>query len=766
MLCPVCSADNPAENRHCENCGVRLGVLCANCGYRNSRTASFCGSCGAALVPGPEVGSVRLNRARLGAERKYATVLFADIVGSTELIAGLDPEQAMEHLRPAVMTMCETIERFDGTVVRTLGDGIMALFGAPRAQEGHALLACESALAVQDAFHTVEGGLTLRVGLHSGDVVSDPQVSALVKEQGAHGATIHLASRLQNVADPGGICITDACYRLVRPYCDVRPLGKHALRGFGEPIEIYALLGLKPAIASQQFRGMKLTSFRGREHEMEALQRALQDAEDGDSHVIGISGDPGTGKSRLCYEFAEWCRGRLIPVLEARALPYGHATPLQPVLELLRLFFRILPTDSIVAARARIAESISEFGSALDVDLPLLCEFLGLATDVVRPLQLPPKARHARLLEIVRHIVKQVGANTAVVIVEDLHWLDEASEDFVRTLVDAIDGTRIMLVLNYRPSYTAPWMSCPYYQQFSLAELSPSETDALVEELIGTAPELRDIRRRIADRSAGNVFFAEELVRSLAENCSLVGEVGNYRFGLRTSDGPLPPTVQAVIGARIDRLADTEKSILQISAVIGKEYPLTVLEDVAGDATEEIGTILDRLCESELLKHQLGADGHHYAFRHPLIQEVAYASQLKARRSSLHASVAQAMERHYKDRIDEFAALIAYHFEAAGQCLNAANYAKRAAMWVGSTNSAQAIKHWRKVRQLLQDQPRSSTNDNLRITASSQIAWLGWREGMTAESAKPYIEEALGWARETDDTMIPMLLFLDGRITL
>ena len=261
-------------------------------------------------------------------------------------------------------------------------------------------------------------------------------------------------------------------------------------------------------------------------------------------------------------------------------------------------------------------------------------------------------------------------------------------------------------------------------------------------------------------------FFAEELVRSLAENSSLIGDAGNYALGWKAGDNALPPTLQAVIGARIDRLGDTEKSILQIGAIIGKEFPLKVLEQVAGVSTTTIEAVLEHLCEGNLLIQQPGAERRYYAFRHPLIQEVAYASQLRTRRSALHAPVARAMEAYYKDRLDEFAALLAYHFEAAGQALEAANYARRAAMWVGSTNSAQAIKHWQKVRQLLQDQPRSPSNDKLRITANGQIAWLGWREGMTAEAAKPFIEEALRWARETDDTMIPMLLFLDGRITL
>lgn len=693
-------------------------------------------------------------------------MLFADIVSSTELVVGLDPEQAMERLGPAVTMMREAVGRFGGTVVRTLGDGLMALFGAPLAQEGHALLACEAALSMQEAFPPSEGGLRLRVGLHSGEVVSEVAAGELGTERGAHGSTIHLASRLQQIAEPGGICLTEDCYRLIRSYCNVRPLGRRALKGFPEPVEVYSLLGLKPAVASQQFRGASLTSFRGRVSEVAMLRRALQRAENGDTRVIGISGAPGTGKSRLGFEFAQWCRSRLIPVFEARALLYGHATPFQPVLEFLRLFFRIAPTDDAAVARDRIRERLSTIGPTFEADLPLVCEFLGVSDQESAPVLLTPKARHGRLLDVIRHMVREGGTIASVIIVEDLHWLDEASEGFVGTLVDAVAGTRTMLVLTFRPSYVASWMSCSYYHQILLADLMPTETIALVRELIGDRSELHDVRHRVAERSGGNPFFAEELVRSLAENGSIFGDPGNYAIGFQAAERTLPTTVQAVIGARIDRLDEADKAILQIGAIIGEEFPREMLEELVPAPASEIASILEGLCDAELLQRQAALDGRWYAFRHPLIQEVAYATQLRTRRSALHASVADAMQHFYKDRIDEFSGLFAYHYEAAGQLLEAANYSARAAMWVGSTHSAQAIKHWQKVRTLLQKQPRSGATDELRIMASGQLAWLGWREGLTADEAKQFIDEALTWSRETDDTMIPLLLFVDGRITV
>jgi tetratricopeptide (TPR) repeat protein len=363
-------------------------------------------------------------------------------------------------------------------------------------------------------------------------------------------------------------------------------------------------------------------------------------------------------------------------------------------------------------------------------------------------------------------MVRHGGATTSVMLIEDLHWLDEASEDFITTLMDAVADTQAMVVVNYRPGYTAAWISLPHFRELALSELSGDETHALVGNLVGPRPELREIRERIVDRSAGNPFFAEELVHSLAESGEIFGEAGDYRRGTHFGDTPLPATVEAVVSARIDRLGESEKSLLQSAAIIGKEFPLQVLHEVAGQPHGQVTAALARLCEAELIQEQSTIEHRQFSFRHPLIQDVAYSSQLKARRGLLHAAVAEAMEAFYSDRENEFAGLLAYHYEAAGRPADAAHYSARAAMWVGSTNPAQAIKHWEKVRLLLQDQSRSPAMDSQRIMANAQIAWLGWREGRTAEALDDVIREGLELARETDDSMVPMLLLSDGRSVL
>jgi adenylate cyclase len=767
VRCGGCGDINPAGNRFCQACGLPITIVCTACGHTCPPSAAFCGRCGAELGPTKLPGARALTRraSTPQGELKQVTVLFADLVSSTELVASLDAEAAMWRLKPALDIMRDAVERVGGTVVRMLGDGILALFGAPHALERHALLACQAGLAIRDGLQSQKERIAVRIGLHSGEVVIDAPSDDPLLEPGAYGLTLHLGSRLPAMVSPGGICISSTTYRLVRAFCDVVPLGSHRLRGIPASVELFQLLGLKPAVASQQFRSADLTPFRGRDHEMSVLQRALLAAERGAGQLIGVVGGPGTGKSRLCFEFAEWCRGRLVPVFEARAQPYGAATPWQPVIEFLRsAWFHIARDDEPASARRSIAEHLAELGPAFAADLPLVADFLGVQHGERPVAWLSPRVRIARLLDIFRHLIRRHGSSTSVIVFEDLHWLDDASEEFVAVLADTVAETRTTLVVNYRPAYVAPWMQAPQFQQIQLAELNPSDTAQIVARLIGPRRGLESIQRRVAERSGGNPFFAEELVRSLVEQSVLTGQRGDYRQGAAESAPALPATVQAVIGARIDRLPPPEREVLHIGSIIGKEFPAAVLQRVAERSLGELQDTLEHLCAVGLLRPNSAADPSGYSFCHPLIQEVAYSTQLRVVRSKQHAAVARAMERLHHNQLDQFAALLAYHFDEANEVQQAAHYAARAARWLGSTSPSQAIRLWHKVRALMTNQPRSRESDALRIMASSQIVWLGWREGLSSELARLLIQEALGWARESDDSMIPLLLFVEGRI--
>jgi class 3 adenylate cyclase/tetratricopeptide (TPR) repeat protein len=741
LVCSSCLTSNPDLNRFCGTCGTPLG-----------RAASELIAPNATEIPDAQWGAI-----------KHATILFADIVSSTEHVQGLDAEQAMEQLKPAIETMCSSVERFGGTVVRTLGDGVMALFGAPSALEGHASLACESALAMQAAFAGSSKGLQIRVGLHSGQVAYAPEAVASPHGGGFHGHAIHVASRIVGLAEPGGICMTSDCLGLVRAVCDTRSLGRQAVKSVSEPIDLYQLLAMKNDVQNTHFHEVSLSPFRGRDEELGWLKQALADSQEGRGTVIGLSGAPGTGKSRLCHEFAEWCRGRSVPVCTVRTQLYGHATPLQPVLMLLRTcFFGIAQSDDASFARQRIAMVLKKLGSFSDDDLALLNEFLGVAEPGANVSALSPKARRARLLGLLRELVSNNGTKVSVIVFEDLHWLDEASAEFLAVLADAVAKTRTLLLLNYRPGYRVGWSALPHFRAIALKDLSQADTADLVRGLLSTRPALQKHFEAIVERSAGNPFFAEELVHSLVEKSDFADSLGKQKSDVASLIQTLPANVQAVIGERIDRLVSAQRTLLHICAVIGKEIPLTVLEQVAVYLVSQVESGLNGLCEAELLQMLREIAGERrFAFRHPLIQEVAYNTQLKARRSNLHAAVAVAMEAHYSSEAGEFAALIAYHYASAGQLVNASLHEARAAKWAGSTNSAQAIKHWRKVWSLLEGQERSQQTNSLRAMAGGRIVYLGWREGLRTDEVQLITQEAISIA---DGRMEQLLVFVQGRM--
>ena len=704
MRCGACAYENEAGSRFCAACGVSLASVCAHCGRDLPETARFCTSCGKPRQPDARV-------AEAAGERKQATVLFADIAGSTARIATLDAEAAMNFLHPIVMVMARAVHRYDGTVLRTLGDGLKAAFGVPHAREGHAVLACHAALAMRSAVAEMPDAPPIRIGLHSGEVVSGTIHSGSSIEQDVTGITVHLASRIEQEAPPGEICLSRDCQTLLRAYCDTETLGPRALKGIPDPVEIFRLVGLKPAVNSEHFRGTSLMPLRGRTSELETLQRALTDTAPGSPRVIGLSGPPGVGKSRLCFEFSEWCRERQVRVLEARAQVHSRATPLLPVLEALRAFFRIEPDMNAEVARTRIEQTLTMLALPVADHLAPLTDFLGCAEPTSKAVD--PSTRRMRLRESISRIAKAAWSQTSVIIIEDLHWLDEASQDFLETWIAAVEGTRVLMVLTFRPDWSLPSRP-PWYRELALPELGLGEVGQVIRDLIGDGPGLDQVVTHVAERSDGNPFFAEELILSLAQSGVLVGERGHYRLAPSGWQNPtLPTTVEAVIGARIDLLPDAEKTLLQTAAIIGKEFPFEVVRTVAGLSDAAAQPLLRRLRAAELIQPRQTAMGESFAFRHPLIQEVAYAMQLRSTRTSLHAAVAKAIESQDWGKRDEFAGLVAHHYESAGSMVAAAMHLQRSARWVGRTNSGRALADWKKIRRhdaAISRGPRKTTN--------------------------------------------------------
>jgi class 3 adenylate cyclase len=739
-----------ADDRVCRACGVSFSVICSNCQHPNLGAARFCGACGD-----------RLDQPQAIGERKVVTVLFADIVGSTELIGDKDPEHALDTLPPALARMGDAVNRFQGTIMRSMGDGLMVIFGVPHAQEDHALRACQAALAMVQSSR--ENGITLRVGIHSGEIVAGLS-DKFTKEQSVYGAAVHLASRLEHMAQPGDICVTESTFKLVHSHCDGRPLGHQDVKGFPRPIGIYRLVGMKAS--RTPFRDVVIGSYRGRDAELAILHDAFAGAERGTGKAIGVSAPPGLGKSRLCFEFTRVARDRLAPVLELRASPYDHSGPLQPLVEFFRTFFRLASTDTPETAHSKIASRIEATVPELIDDVSILVDFLGIGDATSPALMLDPKTRHARLINLVSSLVRDGTRTPSLIIIEDIHWLDEASVEFVSALVDIISVSRVLLILTYRPTFQAPWNDGAGFHEIRLDELRDEDVSALTTDLVGDHPSTRTISERIVERSGGNPFFAEELIRSLVDAGELDGRPGHYEAMGEPLAETLPATVQTVIGARIDRLRPADKEVLQIGATIGREFPLSVLAEVTRSTADDLADILGRLSRLELVQNATSEDEQdRFAFRHPLIQEVAYAMQLRTRRVELHSAVAKALERFHHNQLSEYADLIAYHFEAARDFSSAAIYTARAATWIGATNSRLALKSWHKVRLLLQSQPRSHETDVLRMRASGQIVNWAWREGISAEEVAPFAKEALDLAREMKDSVSEVLMLAGyGRI--
>jgi class 3 adenylate cyclase/tetratricopeptide (TPR) repeat protein len=750
MQCLRCGCQNKATNEYCEGCGAALGIECSACHHLNGRTARFCGRCSVALKPAAPQASnqswqhLLTSLTAKGGERKRLTILFADIRNSTGLIDSLgDPEIGLRRLQPVLDLMNEGVARYEGVVNKSQGDGVMAIFGAPQPHEDHAVRGCLAALAMQDGMMRLgDPELQIRVGVHTGEVVVQAIEHGIYQTYDAAGPNVHLANRLEQLADTGTILISTETYIAARQFIEVEPLGPQNIRGIAAPVEIFKVRGLQHAPSSGVFRsGIRLSPLTGRSEEFAALLHELENTIRGEGRVVGVVGEAGIGKSRLCYEFAENCRGKGIRVFEARVLAHGRATPLQPVLELMRDYFGLRFKQAADVSRRIVLERLSALPVSEQLP-PILLEFLGLA-DPQQPLtKLDPKTRKTQLLEFVRTLPRSPREPTSVVIIEDLHWIDAASEEFVEALADAVVGTTTLLVVNFRPGFAAPLMQRSHYRQINMRPLSPIHAAVLVHDYFGSDTSLALLSRNIIERAQGNPFFLEELVNTLVERGDFEGERGSYRLKGGIDTIPLPSTVQAVIAARIDRLEENAKRVLEIASVIGREISMLVLDRIVGLEQTDLSEAVQHLRQAELLYDVPPFEQRLLAFRHPLIQEVAYRSLLQERRRDLHSKVAQAIEGIFKDRVEERASLLAYHLEQAGENLKAAQQNMRSAVWIGANDPSQALRSWKKVRELLSNLPSSQPIEYLKMMASGQIVNFGWREGIPVQEALLYFEEA------------------------
>ena len=594
------------------------------------------------------------SRSALEGERKQVTVLFADIKDSTELIRDLDPEDAQKLLDPAIHIMMDAVHRFEGTVNQVLGDGIMSIFGAPIAHEDHAARACYAALAMQTAMrnyteemrrtHAIP--LQIRAGLNSGEVVVRTISSDLHMDYSAVGQATHLAARMEQLATPGSIMLSSATLRLVESLIQVNALGPIPVKGMTEPVDIFELTGassIRRRLQATVARG--LTKFVGRDTEIEALHQALEQAGSDHGQIVAAVGEAGVGKSRLVYEFVHSHRTQGWLVLESASVSYGKAMPYFPVIDLLKRYIHIEDGDDARTIRAKVTGQILTLDETLQDTIPALLSLLDALPEDSPFLQLdPPQRRQLTLDGLKRILLSESQVQLLVLVFEDLHWHDSESQVLLNSLVESLPTASLLLLVNYRPEYQHSWGSKPFYTQLQLDPLPPESADALLAAVLGDDSSLEPLKTLLIERTEGNPFFLEESVRTLVETQVLVGKAGAYRLAQALPTIQVPPTVQAVLAARIDRLPPDEKSLLQTAAVIGTEVPFTLLQAIVEIPDEALHPRLTHLQVAEFLYETSLFPERVYTFNHTLTHEVTYGGLLQEQRRVLHARIVEAIE--------------------------------------------------------------------------------------------------------------------------
>lgn len=739
MRCASCGFESPTSAKFCEECGGRLVRACPVCRHEASASAKFCSECGA-LLNGPlpsdalaasapvdytptylaeRIRAAQVDMEARGAadgERKTITALFADMAGSTALIHDLDPEDARCLIDPVLALMMEAVHHYDGFVAKSMGDGILALFGAPIALEDHPQRALYAALRMQDKMRSyadrvrlAQGiALQIRVGVNSGEVVVRAiRTDDLRTDYDPVGQSINIASRMESIAVPGTIVASEHTHKFTEGYFTFKALGATPIKGLPEPLTVFEVLGLGPLRTRLQVAASRgLARFIGRTRELAQLQHAFSLALAGHGQIVGVVGEPGVGKSRLFHEF-KLRAPRACLVLETFSVSHGKAYPYLPLIELLKSYCQITAQDDERRRIEKITGKVLTLDRALEDCLPYLLHLSGAAEPSLALAQMDPQIRRQRTFEALKRLLVRESLNQPIeLIVEDLQWLDRETEAFLGFLAESVGNARILLLVNYRPEYQHDWSNRCYYTQLRLDPLGEAEARELLRALLGEAAGLPALEQLILDQTEGNPFFIEEVVQTLIEEQVLRGECGHYRLEQIPSALHIPTTVKGVLAARIDRLGPAEKALLQTMAVIGKAFPWSLLVRVVEQPEDVLMSSLKRLQAGEFIYEQPAFPEVEYSFKHALTQEVSYGSLLNERRRAIHERTAQAIEALFGAQLEEHCNELAHHFSRSGNVPKAVEYLHCAGRQaVQRSADAEAIAHLTTALALLKTQP-------------------------------------------------------------
>ncbi len=760
MKCPECQAENPEGKKFCRKCGIEMAVVCPRCGAKLQTDDTFCGDCGHDLRKPVDTPPLDLNqphsytpkhladkilttRSSIEGERKLVTVFFADVANYTSVSEKLDPEEVHQIMDGCFKILMDEIHRYEGTINQFTGDGVMALFGAPVAHEDHAQRACYAALSVQktmeeygDRIEKDTGvAFKMRIGLNSGPVIVGAIGDDLRMDYTAVGDTTNLGSRMESMARPGTILVSGNTHRLVRDFFEFESLGKLEVKGKKEPQEAFELIKtgeVATRIGASIAKG--LTRFVGRKNSMATLLDAFDKVKSGSGQVVGLLGEAGVGKSRLLLEMRNMLPQGEYSYLEGRCLQYGGSMAYLPVLDILRSYFDIKEGDREFLIRKKMEEKILDLDEKLKGVIPPFQSLLSLKVDDEAFSRLEPKEKREKTFEALRDLMIRVSRqNPLVLVVEDLHWIDKTSEEFLGYLIGWLATAPILLLLLYRPEYTHPWGSKSYYTKIGLDQLGTESSSELVKAILEEGEVAPELRQLILNRAAGNPLFMEEFTHTLLENGSIERKNEKYVLNRKAEDIQVPDTIQGIIAARMDRLEENLKRTMQVASVIGRDFAFRILQTITG-MREELKSYLLNLQGLEFIYEKRLFPELEYIFKHALTQEVAYSSLLLRRRKEIHEKIGRAIEELYPDRLEEFYEMLAYHYSRSDSLEKAVHYSRLSGEKAeGNYSHREACDFYKGALDLLNKLPETAENKKEKMEIlylmRLPLAFLGFPEG-------------------------------------
>ena len=737
MKCPKCQMDNKEGVKFCIECGHKFELQCPQCGHSLPLMAKFCEECGRQLTKPKETPPIDYSkpqsytpkfladkilntRSSVEGERKLVTVLFADVAGYTSLSEKLDPEEIHQIMDGCFRILMEEIHKYEGTINQFTGDGVMALFGAPLAHEDHAQRACHAALAIQKALADYSEKVKndcgqefrMRIGLNSGPVVVGSIGDDLRMDYTAVGDTTNLAARMQSLATPGTVLITRNTQRLVKDFFEFQSLGKVPVKGKEEPQEVYELVrASKVGTRIEASIAKGLTRFVGRKNSMAVLMEAYEKAQSGSGQVVGIVGEAGVGKSRLLLEFRNRFDQDGFTYLEGRCIHFGGSMAYLPILGILRSYFQVEEGEKEFLIRKKLKEKVLNVDERLQKVIPPFQELFSLKVEDETFSRLETKEKRERIFECIRDfLIRESQKKLLIIAVEDLHWIDKTSEEFLDYFIGWLANQKILLLLLQRPEYTHNWGNKSYYTRLGVNQLTMESSGELVQAILeggGVAPELRDL---ILNRAAGNPLFMEELTHTLLENGSIQKKDNHFVLVRRPSDLQIPETIHGIIAARMDRLEENLKRIMQVASVIGREFAFRILQAIL-EIKEGLKSQLLNLQGLELIYEKSLFPELEYIFKHALTQEVAYNSLLLKRRKEIHEKIGKSIEDLYPDRLEEFYEMLAYHYSKSENLEKASQYLKLSGNKATQSHSLwEAYRYYKETIGVLKHMPDTERN--------------------------------------------------------